>query len=282
MVNLNGKPLGNATNQFIRYTYALSASDLRGQGEGLNTVSVTFGPELRIDTGGRFTHSTSIDWAPVMMTSDPVCTTGPAGARCQNTFGFGIWKSVYLVSVAAGGAAVTQLIPHTFYAGGHPTSILSDASHAGFDIATRVELWSPGTTSGELSVQGSWPGAVAVVQQATLSAGTSEVTLDVPASQTTGARLWHPHGHGEQPLYTITATFTPSAGPAATPATAAAPAATTRRLGFRHVAMVTVNDTDPAVAAKAARTNGTGQLTMFFRPVHPPTKPRLCLCSAHS
>ncbi len=41
-----------------------------------------------------------------------------------------------------------------------------------------------------------------------------------------------------------------------------AAAVTSRPLGFRHVALVTINDTDPEAARAAARQNGTGQLTM--------------------
>ena len=74
----------------------------------------------------------------------------------RETFGFGIWKSVYLTSVPAGAVVITHFLPHTFYAGGHPTSILSDNSHGGFEIRARVEMWSPVKTSGvvEVSVLG--------------------------------------------------------------------------------------------------------------------------------
>lgn len=62
-------------------------------------------------------------------------------------------------------------------------------------------------------------------------------------------------GHGAQPRYNITATFVPDGVvPAAGHATpdGAAATATTRALGFRHVALVTTNDTDPTIAANAA------------------------------
>ena len=42
-------------------------------------------------------------------------------------FGFGIWKSVYLVPLPAGTAAFSQLVVHPVYAGGHPTTMLTDA-----------------------------------------------------------------------------------------------------------------------------------------------------------
>ena len=152
-------------------------------------------------------------------------------------------------------------MPHTFYAGGHPVSRLADGAHKGFDVHCRVELWS-GTAGAEgtVSVKGAWPGAAVVSQPVMLAAGTSAVNLTLSAAQTLQARLWHPNGHGEQVRYGITATFTPAMAVATTAASTS-----TRKLGFRHVALVTVNDTDAATLAKAATQDGSGQLTMFFR-----------------
>ena len=160
-----------------------------------------------------------------------------------------------------------QLISHTFYAGGHPTTMLTDSSHKGFDINVTAELWaSPtaGATAGTVTVRGDWPGAVAVSTK--VSAGATRVAVTIPASQTLGARLWQPNGHGEQVLYNLTATFTPAAAAASGGfTTVVASSVATRRIGFRHVAMVTVNDTDPAIAARAPKEDGTGSLTMMFR-----------------
>ena len=102
-----------------------------------------------------------------------------------------------------------------------------------------------------------------VEQEVTLAAGMNDVTLHIPASQTQGVKLWHPHGHGAQPLYNITATFTQAHRHTGTAAAAAA--TTTRRVGFRHVALITVNDTDPTAAAAAARANGTGSLFSNYK-----------------
>ena len=60
---------------------------------------------------------------------------------------------------------------------------------------------------------GSWPGAQAV--SAKLTAGSSHVTVTLPAAQTLQARLWQPNGHGEQIRYDLTATFTPDGSAAA-------------------------------------------------------------------
>eukprot|EP01047_Picozoa_sp_COSAG01_P040741 COSAG01_NODE_3448_length_6086_cov_4.407049_4_plen_124_part_00 len=83
-------------------------------------------------------------------------------------------------------------------------------------------------------------------------------------------RLWHPHGHGAQPLYNITATVSVlgdgvAASGEGSQSSATAVIATTRRIGFRHVALVTINDTDAAEVAAAAAKQNTGAFTMMFR-----------------
>ena len=268
MIELNGHRLGNATNQFIRYTIEVGGL-LNPTG---NVLNITFGAELLFNTGGRYTRSAQIDWAPRMATKDP-------RDKSRSTFGFGIWKSVYLLPLPTKSAAFTQLVPHTYYAGGHPTTMLTDASHAGFNMTVRAELYaapsSVGTT-GVVTIVGDWPNAAVTpaTQQISLVHGINNVTVHIPASETRGAKLWHPRGHGGQPRYNITATFTPTATAAAADADADADATrssssssssstTVRRFGFRDVALVTVNDTDPSVVAAGGK--GTGRLTMFFR-----------------
>ena len=66
----------------------------------------------------------------------------------RSTFGFGIWKSVYLLPLPTKSAAFTQLVPHTYYAGGHPTTMLTDASHAGFNMTVRAELYAAPSSVG--------------------------------------------------------------------------------------------------------------------------------------
>ena len=210
MIALNGQPLGNATDQFLRYIFPVSA--LLKAGGADNNLTVTFGDELRIDCGGRYTYSSEIDWAPTMLTHDS--HAAPVGnVANRSTFGFGIWKSVYLLPVPAATAPViTQLVSHTFYSGGHPTSMLTDSDHMGFRLEATVELFTLAAGgSGTLSILGDWPGAT---QESTtlsaLPAGTSNATVTLEAAQTVGAKLWQPHGHGAQNRYTLTATFTPS------------------------------------------------------------------------
>jgi beta-mannosidase len=246
MISLNGHQLGNASDQFLRYTFPVGPL-LKPAGQP-NELSVVFGAELGIDCQGRWTRSNQIDWAPRMPTSDPFTK--------RSTFGFGIWKSVYLLPVARGGAAITQLISHTFYAGGHPVTMLTDGTHKGFDVNVTAEFWtSPSAAgpAGRLTVLGGWPGAQPL--STTVGAGSAHATVTLPAAQTLAARLWHPNGHGEQVRYNLTATFTPDAA-------GVAPSVATRLIGFRHIAMVTINDTDPSLVARAPAQDGTGSLTM--------------------
>ena len=255
MITLNGQFLGNASDQFLRYTFDVDCSVLVCGGEKQNTLTVAFGHALQIETHGRYTYSQTIDWAPTMLTS------GFPGDH--TTFGFGIWKSVYLLPVHS--AAISQLVPHTFYQGAHPTFRLNDSDHAGFEVRTLIELVCLVKVgcSGTVTVEGDWPGAVKESTDVSgLPVGTSNVTVILSAHQTKGVKLWHPHGHGAQPRYSLTATFTPSV---AADEGGRASAVATRKIGFRTIALITVNDTDASIASSAASEDGTGQLTMFFR-----------------
>jgi beta-mannosidase len=268
---LNGEPLtttinpllGNVTgaaDQFLRYVFPVGHM-LRPAGAS-NLLTATFGVEeddrLPGTSGGRFTFSTGIDWAPQMLTHD---------RQGRPTFGFGLWKSVYLLPLPHG-LALTHLVPLTFYAGGHPTSRLSDTDHAGFVVNITIDLYSTAAVAAaSVSAVGSWVGARPVSRTVALRAGINAVTLSIPAAQTKDVRLWHPNGHGDQPLYNISATASVAGfGAAATTSAAAVVVVTaTRRIGFRHTALVTINDTDAAEVAAAATMQNTGDFTMMFR-----------------
>jgi len=51
-IQVNGIPIGNVTDQFLRYIFPLSESMLHIGLSGTNALSIMFDPE--IDTGGRF------------------------------------------------------------------------------------------------------------------------------------------------------------------------------------------------------------------------------------
>jgi hypothetical protein len=90
-----------------------------------------------------------------------------------------------------------------------------------------------------LTVTGSW-GQTATAH-VTVPAGNSNSIVTVNAAAA-DVRLWWPAGHGAQPLYNVTLSFTPSAadtGPhTATAAAGAAAISATRRIGFRMFAVV--------------------------------------------
>lgn len=251
-ITLNDQFLGNATNQFLRYVLPAPLASVGTQ----NVLAVTFGAELGIDCGGRWTYSAEIDWAPTQLTHDNVTK--------RSTFGFGIWKSVYVLSIPAGGAAISQLAPTTWYQGGHPTTLLADDDHKGFEVHANVELLAPRPVAGTVSILGNWPGAVQVTQHVRLSKGNNAVVVIIPAAQTTQAKLWHPRGNGNQTLYNISASFSPSTTTTIMEASAAVPT-TQRHIGFRHAVLITTNDSDPQIVANAPQQNGTGQFTMFLR-----------------
>ena len=243
-ISLNGKRLGVATDQFLRYTFPLPA----GLGAQPNyTLQVSFDPT--IDVGGRFAACTGgWDWAPYSHTL----------LDGAHTFSKGIWKSVYLATSAAASAAIAHVVPQISYRGDYPTRPLVDGEHGGFEVRVRVFLSARAPTSGVLTLNNSWGGA-ADVAAVSVPAGASNVTLATTASAKQ-VRLWWPAGAGEQPLYDIGVSFAPAG--AATPAVAVC---TSRRVGFRYVALVTGNDTDPAFVAAASGSQGSAAHGMYFR-----------------
>ena len=299
-VRVNGRVVGVLRDQFLRYSFPLDATalGLKGDdeaGQASNRLSVTFGLG-DVPEEGRFMACTGgWDWAPFSYTST-VCTS--ANQHGCNTLSKGLWKSVYVSEVAAGAVAITHVTPHTTYAGAYPTAPLADGAgaHGGFRVNVTAHLWAPpGGATGVLSVAGSWEGGGGGhggggnrSAPLTLPAGDSRVSLQLAATAAQ-VKLWWPAGVGEQPLYNVSAIWTPASSTAAAATTAtgssaattatgssaaaaAAAAATTtttavRRLGFRVFALVSINDTDPAAVAAAAVavSNVTGTHGMFFR-----------------
>ncbi len=153
--------------------------------------------------------------------------------------------------------------PLVFYRGPHAAAPLVDGAHAGFDVRVGVLLRAGARSgaSGTVSVRGAWgePAPAAAQADVTLAAGEERMVVLNLTAEARDVRLWWPVGlAGERMLYNVTASFAPSRAAAAAAAAAAAgttaaqaPAAavvvsTTRAIGFRVVALVTGNDTDPA------------------------------------
>lgn len=241
----NGAEIGQVTNQFARYIFALP-SDSSG---GRSTLTLLFDGALITDN--RFMPSSGgWDWAPMsqLALTDPVWGTAPVLSS-------GIWKSVYITSAAP--VAVTDVVPLLQYQGVYPVQPLVDGQHAGFQVNVTTHLWVPeGGVQGSLTATGAW-GASASSAPLSLSGGEANVTLTLSASASE-IQLWWPNGLGLQPLYNISVTWTPSSGSTGT-------VSATRRIGFRVAALVTVNDTNASIVAQSTGANGSGSFGMFFR-----------------
>eukprot|EP01126_Amoeba_proteus_P030934 TRINITY_DN3046_c0_g2_i4.p1 TRINITY_DN3046_c0_g2~~TRINITY_DN3046_c0_g2_i4.p1 ORF type:complete len:906 (+),score=164.89 TRINITY_DN3046_c0_g2_i4:153-2870(+) len=234
-ITLNGHHLGSAADQFVRYTFPVK--ELLHPDS--NDIHVTFGYNFSqdIDCEGRFMACTGgWDWAPYSNTYD---------AHGAHTLSYGIWKSVYLVSVSSVG--IVNVVPEIFWMGDYPTSIITDSTNK-FSVNVTVFLVSPLPVSGTLQVLGEWGSSV--TKPIILPAGESSIVLSMDA---TNVNLWWPNGLGNQSLYDLVVTFVPKTFQPSTSVS------TSRRVGFRVVALVTADDSDPS---KIVGSDGSGNLTM--------------------
>ena len=253
-VRVNGHVVGVLRDQFLRYSFTLGSAAGLLPGPRTNRLEVTFAEDVAED--GRFMACTGgWDWAPYSNTgtNSSNATTGFA-----NTLSKGLWKSVYLITVPVATVAITHLTPHTHYMGKYPTAPLEDGTHGGFSVNVTAHVWVPvGGAKGRLSVGGSWAASQETAgAEMELAAGESKVSLQINATSAE-IKLWWPTGVGAQPLYNVTATWTPTSSAKTTTAV--------RRLGFRVFALVTINDTDAATVASNASADGSGTHGMFFR-----------------
>eukprot|EP00040_Diaphanoeca_grandis_P034655 m.215991 g.215991 ORF g.215991 m.215991 type:complete len:1074 (-) comp33200_c0_seq2:397-3618(-) len=252
-VQLNGKALGVATDQFVRYTFPLVAENALVA--GTNHLAISFNQSIGCD--GRWMGcSGGWDWAPYSNTQQE-------GAH---TMSFGIWKSVSLVSVSH--AAVTDVAVYTFYTGDYPTTPLIDHHHDDFDVQVRVHVWAPAASVGELTVAGAWSASSSKSQTIQLKAGSNNITLNLVASAS-DIQLWWPAGSGKlgpfgasPMLYNVSVSLSQTVEHKTV---SPAPLVTQRRIGFRTVALVTGNDTDPEFVKKAATSEGSMSHGMYFR-----------------
>jgi beta-mannosidase len=150
------------------------------------------------------------------------------------------------------------VVPHVFYGGAYPTAPLADAAAGPWTVSVTTHfrtLAGGAAVTGTLTATGSWAADATVSQQVSLPAANSSVVLSLPVP-TGGVRLWWPNGYGQQPLYNVTVSFTPSAPGDVSPLTA------TRRIGFRTLYTVTADDSNPS---NITGVNGSGDFTMRFK-----------------
>lgn len=239
-IRLNGVYLGNASDQHRRYVFSVSKL-LQATA---NQVVVSFDNTIDMSDGRYMSCSGGWDWAPYSNLRDP-----KSGLP---TFTKGIWKSVYIVSMESTTAAITSLVPLVKYSGTDwPTAPMNDNSSGPFEMTARVFLRSEMPVHGTLTVSGSWGGTTTQLIRVT---GEAQFNVTLHASS---PKLWWTRGMGEQSMYNVSASFQADGS--------TAPISAWRRVGFRHLALVTVNDSDPQVVAASRSMEGNSNHTLMLR-----------------
>ena len=210
---INGKQAIFATDQFLRYTLPVS---------GDVELEVVFDPNK--DVGGRYMASSGgWDFEPYTNTRE-----GNISARnfsVPRTLSRGIWKSVTVQT----GLAVLHVVPQIFSTGEYATTRLADGAE-NFRANITVYIFSHAATTIIANI--SLAGSLNVFRQA-VPAGESALSVMMDVD---GPSLWWPQGHGAQTLHSLNVTVQAGAGK---------PVHSYRSVGFRTLALVTGNDTDP-------------------------------------
>ena len=200
-VYLNGIFLGETADQFLRYKFPVT-SHLSASGQP-NKLELVFPPSNHtLNAEARWMAcSGAWDWAPYTSTYND---------KGAHTMSKGVWKSVYLLGIGKGEAALEHLQPRIYYNGSFPVAPLDDSSAGGWTVEVRVHLVSAGAASGTVEVSGQWGDSAST--PASLVAGDNIVTvsLTVPAGK---VKMWWPNGMGVDHLpnlYNLSATWTPA------------------------------------------------------------------------
>lgn len=246
-IYLNNQHIGYAVNQFIRYTYSIG-NLLQTMN---NTLSITFSDrnDIRTDTTGDRFAADSGGWDWVFYSNLTTGTT-PGGIR---QFNKGILKSVYLVPVPIMEqtcTVLTYLVPLTFYQSSYPTDVLTPATQGTFLVNVTTHFYSSFPTTGKLTVTGSW--GASLTQSVSLPIGPSSYTVSLIANANE-YELWWPNTLGNHPLYTVNASYQVNNG---------LPVTISRIIGFRVIALVTDNDSNPS---SLQNITGTGSLTLRLK-----------------
>lgn len=256
-VYLNGAHLGGLADQHLRYEFEI-VSVLRATANNLTIHIPLPSHDVRNDEGRYAACSGGWDWAQYSNTFTP------GGLPWLS---FGVWKSVYLVEVST--FSMRAMVTHVFYNGAYPTTPLTDATASGWtvNVTAHVVAGPKGTPAGGGTFSATIAGLDVAAVTGTLgkSLGPNEVSkitlsLNVPAGM---VRLWWPNGvaaarGAKQPLYTISLSYhTKNAGKDKDKAVFV----TSKKIGFRTLAVVTSDDSKPD---RIANLSGSGSLTLRY------------------
>jgi beta-mannosidase len=195
-VYLGDNFLGAVSDQFLRYRFEVTQLlDSADTIEPLN-LRLVFPPSNHSlnDEARWMACSGAWDWAPY---------TSTYNSRKAHTMSKGIWKSIYLVGVPDGEAALEHLQPQIYYNGSYPTAPLTDSTAGAWTVVARVHLFAPNPSGGHgtITVNGSWGGSAHKRVQLYKGGNVVELTIPVAAGEVS---LWWPNGLGAQTLYNLT------------------------------------------------------------------------------
>jgi len=251
---LNGVPLANVTNQFRRYLVPLPAEALE-KGKHFcdarhHNLTVTFDPS--IGTDGRFMAcSGGWDWAPYSRAGDE---------RGSRVFTFGITQPLYIATIDA--VTITDVIAKIYYLGPYPRQPLLDGPAGDFLVRVQVHLRCLVNSTAQqfIRARSQFSDEIVRLPLPRLEGGSDHVLLLNMTVAKDDIDLWWPNGLGRQPLYNLDIAIE-------NPDSVFTQGWMRKRVGFRTVALVTVNDTDDAVVNDAIenKREGSGSHGMYFR-----------------
>ena len=248
-------------DQHLRYEFEIANLLLAsGQQNNLSIVFPCPSIDQRNDEGRFMAASGAWDWSPVSNVSTP------GGLPYLS---FGIWKSVYVVPIHS--LSLHSLVVHVFYGNNassgadtpYPTEPLSDATAGSWTVRTTAHIVAGPlgiSTGGSISVLGTWDNKTVTIPLKPLTSNaTALIVLDIAVPPGI-VKLWWPNGlngvYGiQQPLYTVTTSII-------LPDTSLPVIQESRSIGFRVIAIVTDDDTNPSLLRNQT---GSGKLTTRLR-----------------
>ena len=202
-IAINGVPLGNTTNQFLRYKFQVTDRHwMPSTGQPRrHKLTITFDPSIEVD--GRFAAcSGGWDWAPYTKSDD---------AQGKRSYTLGIVKPIYLVAVQS--VAIEQVVPKIYYLGPYPRTPLTRPT-SDFELQLEVHL----SVNRDATMAENTPLVLLTpfhhvdvpirLDDATITVTNNDkvVTTNITFRRE-DVDLWWPNGMGNQPLYDIQVGF---------------------------------------------------------------------------